>query len=51
MSVRAWLIVALSFACGGARAGERPLERSRFFLLDDTSDAELAHRLTYSWPR
>jgi peptidoglycan/xylan/chitin deacetylase (PgdA/CDA1 family) len=34
-----------------ARAGEGPLERSRFFLLDDTSDAELAHRLTYSWPR
>ena len=34
-----------------ARAGEPPLERSRFLLLDDTSDAELAHRLTYSWPR
>ena len=34
-----------------ARAGESPLERSRFLLLDETSDAELAHRLTYSWPR
>ena len=34
-----------------ARADEPPLERSRFFLLDNTSDAELAHRLTYSWPR
>jgi peptidoglycan/xylan/chitin deacetylase (PgdA/CDA1 family) len=30
---------------------EPALERSRFLLLDDTSDAELAHRLTYSWPR
>jgi hypothetical protein len=34
-----------------ARAGEPALERSRFFLLDETSDAELAHRLVYSWPR
>jgi len=34
-----------------ARAQEPGLERSRFILLDDTSDAELAHRLTYSWPR
>jgi len=34
-----------------ARAAEQPLERSRFILLDDTGDAELAHRLTYSWPR
>jgi len=34
-----------------AAAGEHALERSRFLLLDDTSDAELAHRLTYSWPR
>ena len=34
-----------------ARADEQAFERSRFLLLDDTSDAELAHRLTYSWPR
>ena len=34
-----------------ALADEPALERSRFILLDDTSDAELAHRLTYSWPR
>ena len=34
-----------------ARSDEPALERSRFFLLDDTGDAELAHRLTYSWPR
>jgi peptidoglycan/xylan/chitin deacetylase (PgdA/CDA1 family) len=34
-----------------ARADESPLELSRFLLLDETSDAELAHRLTYSWPR
>jgi peptidoglycan/xylan/chitin deacetylase (PgdA/CDA1 family) len=30
---------------------EPPLERSRFVVLDDLTDAELAHRLTYSWPR
>ena len=30
---------------------ESPLERSRFVVLDGLSDAELAHRLTYSWPR
>lgn len=34
-----------------ARAGEPALDRSRFLLLDGTSDGELAHRLTYSWPR
>jgi len=34
-----------------AGADEPALERSRFLLLDDTSAAELAHRLTYSWPR
>ena len=34
-----------------ARAEEPPLERSRFLMLDETSDAELAHRLVYSWPR
>ena len=28
-----------------------PLERSRFVVLDDLTDAELAHRLAYSWPR
>ncbi len=30
---------------------EPPLERSRFLVLDNLTDAELAHRLTYSWPR
>ncbi len=30
---------------------EAPLERSRFLMLDEVSGAELAHRLTYSWPR
>ena len=34
-----------------ARTGEPSLERSRFLLLDDTSAGELAHRMTYSWPR
>ena len=34
-----------------AGADEPLLERSRFFLLAGTSGAELAHRLTYSWPR
>lgn len=34
-----------------ASADEPGLERSRFLVLDDMSDAELAHRLTYSWPR
>jgi peptidoglycan/xylan/chitin deacetylase (PgdA/CDA1 family) len=32
-------------------AYEPPLERSRFLVLDDMSEAELAHRLAYSWPR
>ena len=34
-----------------ARAGEPALERSRFLLLDDIDAGDLAHRLTYSWPR
>jgi peptidoglycan/xylan/chitin deacetylase (PgdA/CDA1 family) len=34
-----------------AAKDEAPLERSRFIMLDDLSDGELAHRLTYSWPR
>lgn len=34
-----------------AVASEPALERSRFVVLDGLSDAELAHRLTYSWPR
>ena len=34
-----------------AAPAEHPLERSRFLMLDEISDAELAHRLTYSWPR
>ena len=33
------------------RDDESALERSRFFMLSKTSDAELAHRLAYSWPR
>ena len=34
-----------------ASAGEPALERSRFTVLHGTDAAELAHRLTYSWPR
>jgi peptidoglycan/xylan/chitin deacetylase (PgdA/CDA1 family) len=34
-----------------ARPDEPLLERSRFLMLDEVSDGELAHRLTYSWPR
>jgi len=34
-----------------ARPDEPPLERSRFLVLDNVSGGELAHRLTYSWPR
>jgi peptidoglycan/xylan/chitin deacetylase (PgdA/CDA1 family) len=34
-----------------ASPAEPALERSRFLMLDDLSDGELAHRLTYSWPR
>ncbi len=34
-----------------ARSDEPALERSRFFILSETSDAELAHRLAYSWRR
>jgi peptidoglycan/xylan/chitin deacetylase (PgdA/CDA1 family) len=34
-----------------AAADEPPLERSRFLVLSEVSDAELAHRITYSWPR
>jgi peptidoglycan/xylan/chitin deacetylase (PgdA/CDA1 family) len=30
---------------------EPALERSRFLVLDDLTEAELAHRLTYSWRR
>jgi peptidoglycan/xylan/chitin deacetylase (PgdA/CDA1 family) len=36
-----------SFATADAGA----LERSRFLILDNVNDAELAHRLAYSWPR
>jgi len=43
--------IAFTTSPSFAGAAEPPLERSRFFLLDDTSDAELAHRLTYSWAR
>ena len=34
-----------------ARQDEPSLERSRFLVLDTLTDSELAHRLTYSWPR
>ncbi len=34
-----------------AVAGEPALERSRFMMLDELTDAELAHRLAHSWPR
>ena len=34
-----------------AAPAEPPLERSRFLMLDEVSGGELAHRLTYSWPR
>ena len=43
--------IAFSTRSDFARAGEHPFERSRFMLLDDTSDGELAHRMVYSWPR
>ena len=36
---------------GFSAAYEPPLERSRFLVLDDLSEAELAHRLAYSWHR
>jgi peptidoglycan/xylan/chitin deacetylase (PgdA/CDA1 family) len=34
-----------------ARLDEPVLERSRFLIVDDVSDAELAHRLAHTWPR
>jgi peptidoglycan/xylan/chitin deacetylase (PgdA/CDA1 family) len=34
-----------------ARSTEPPLERSRFLIIDEVTDAELAHRLAYTWPR
>jgi peptidoglycan/xylan/chitin deacetylase (PgdA/CDA1 family) len=34
-----------------ARSDEPALERSRFVMLDTLSGGELAHRMTYSWPR
>jgi hypothetical protein len=34
-----------------ARAHEPALERSRFVILAAVSAAELAHRMTYAWPR
>ena len=48
---RSGIDVAFTTRPSFARTDESPLERSRFLLLDETSDAELAHRLTYSWPR
>jgi peptidoglycan/xylan/chitin deacetylase (PgdA/CDA1 family) len=34
-----------------ARTTEPPLERSRFVVLAAVTAAELAHRITYAWPR
>jgi len=34
-----------------SRPEESALERSRFLIVDEVNDAELAHRLTYTWPR
>lgn len=34
-----------------ALSTEAPLERSRFLVVADVTDAELAHRLAYTWPR
>ena len=34
-----------------ARPGEPALERSRFVVLAAVTVAELAHRITYAWPR
>jgi hypothetical protein len=33
------------------RANEAALERSRFVVLAAVTAAELAHRITYAWPR
>jgi peptidoglycan/xylan/chitin deacetylase (PgdA/CDA1 family) len=43
--------MAFSTTPAFSRLQEPSLERSRFLLLDETTDAELAHRLRYSWPR
>jgi peptidoglycan/xylan/chitin deacetylase (PgdA/CDA1 family) len=43
--------IAFSTRPDFARADEHPFERSRFLLLDEMSDSELAHRMAYSWPR
>jgi peptidoglycan/xylan/chitin deacetylase (PgdA/CDA1 family) len=43
--------IAFSTRSAFSRSEEPALERSRFLMLDETSDAELAHRLRYSWPR
>lgn len=40
MSLRAWLVVAMSFACGSARAGERPLEIVLVNLTPDAASSE-----------
>lgn len=34
-----------------ALSTEAPLERSRFLVVAEVTDAELAHRLAYAWPR
>lgn len=43
--------VAFTTRSAFAAAAEQRLERSRFMMLGGVSAAELAHRLTYSWPR
>jgi peptidoglycan/xylan/chitin deacetylase (PgdA/CDA1 family) len=36
---------------GFARPGQPTLERPRFLVLSEVMPAELAHRITYTWPR
>jgi peptidoglycan/xylan/chitin deacetylase (PgdA/CDA1 family) len=43
--------VAFTTHAGFAGSGEPALEQSRFMMLAGVSQAELAHRLTYSWRR
>ena len=43
--------IAFTTRSAFSRSYEAPLERSRFLVLDDLSEAELAHRFAYSWPR
>jgi len=42
---------AFSTHVGFAAPSQDPLERSRFVVMSEVSPAELAHRITYTWPR